>query len=83
MTEDRKPAPQYLIWSNEHRAWWRPKSCGYTIHVDAAGRYAHDEALEICRSAHDGWWPGSPPPEIPVLEDHAIVCVEANARYRK
>ena len=29
----------YLIWSNEHRAWWRPNAKGYTVHIKTAGRY--------------------------------------------
>lgn len=48
----------YLIWSNEHRAWWRPNSAGYTIHAEAAGRYPHDKALAICANARDGWQRG-------------------------
>jgi hypothetical protein len=66
----------YLIWSNEHRAWWRPNKCGYTVHLAVAGRYSHDEALRICRNARDGWMPGEPPPEIPVREDDATHCEE-------
>jgi hypothetical protein len=65
---------RYLIWSNEHRLWWRPNGCGYSRLLAEAGRYSHDEALRICRSARDGWRPGEPPPEIPVLEQDATHC---------
>ena len=34
-----------LIWSKEHGAYWRPGGCGYTTHVEAAGRYSLDDAL--------------------------------------
>lgn len=45
---------QWLIWSNEHRAWWRPNSMGYTIHRAAAGRYTWAEALDIVEGANSG-----------------------------
>jgi hypothetical protein len=41
----------WLIWSNEHRAWWRANSCGYTQLAVDAGRYTMDEAVKICRAA--------------------------------
>jgi hypothetical protein len=66
---------RYFIWSNEHRAWWRPARCGYTVHLGGAGEYSRDEAIEICRDAHDGWRDGDPPPEIPVLRNDAIICM--------
>jgi hypothetical protein len=58
----------YLIWSNEHVAWWRPGGLGYTHDPENAGRYERDEALAICRKA----LPGSPrgrPNDLPVPED--------------
>jgi hypothetical protein len=41
----------YLIWSNEHRAWWGPGERGYVQRLGDAGRYSRDVALEICRRA--------------------------------
>jgi len=41
----------YLIWSNEHRAWWGPDSRGYVRGVKQAGSYSRKEALAICRLA--------------------------------
>lgn len=58
----------YLVWSNEHGAWWRPNSQGYTKRVVNAGRYSREEAINIARDAHDGWREGSAPPEIAVAE---------------
>ena len=40
-----------LIWSNEHQAWWRAASCGYTIELLGAGLYEPAEADTIVRSA--------------------------------
>jgi len=63
-----------LIWSNLHRMWWRADSKGYARTVDEAGRYTHAEAIEICRSARDGWDTGTTPTEIPVrLVDIAVM----------
>lgn len=60
----------YLIWSNEHRAWWRPNSRGYTLDVDKAGRYSRKDAIgySMVRDQHGG----QPLPEIPVLEADII-----------
>ena len=63
---------QYLIWSNEHRAWWGPNSRGYTPSVHKAGRYDRDFALNICRNAN--FVPTSSPNEIIILEADALEC---------
>lgn len=42
---------QYLIWSNEHRAWWRADRFGYAPGLCNAGRYTREQALQICRDA--------------------------------
>lgn len=41
---------QYVIWSNEHQAWWRPRSIGYTRWLEDAGRYSESQAKEISQS---------------------------------
>ena len=64
----------YLIWSNEHRAWWRPKGDGYTRDLKAAGIYSRAEALDICKSSRDGWGAREIPAEIPVLLSDAQLC---------
>jgi hypothetical protein len=46
VTASREPV---LIWSGEHRAWWRPNSRGHTVCISAAGRYGLAEALAITR----------------------------------
>ena len=43
---------QWLVWSNEHRGWWKPQSAGYTKSRKQAGRYSLDEATEICVGAN-------------------------------
>jgi len=52
--EDGPTDPEYLIWSNEHAAWWGPDNRGYTKRVSEAGCYTHTEALRICASAMRG-----------------------------
>ena len=34
------------IWSQEHRAWWRPKYQGYTGDTSQAGIYTFQEAYD-------------------------------------
>lgn len=58
----------YLIWSNEHKAWWRPDSRGYTIDVAQAGRYERDDAIRIASGSRDGWFVGEVPAEIAISE---------------
>lgn len=70
----------YLIWSNQHRAWWRHKSAGYTTKVSSAGRYSHEEAIKICAGAHGGWNKDIPP-EIPVRLDDAAACYVLTPRH--
>lgn len=68
----------YLIWSNEHRAWWRAKSSGYTMHLEAAGHYTREEALAIC-NGRDGWCAHVTPDEIPVLASDVAECSAVHA----
>ena len=42
----------YIIWSEEHRGWWKPNRNGYTPKRDHAGHYDFDEAQEIVLSAN-------------------------------
>jgi hypothetical protein len=42
----------FLIWSEEHGAWWRPGRMGYTTSIREAGRYSLDEATEIVENAN-------------------------------
>lgn len=41
----------YLVWSNEHNAWWGPGRCGYSPGLIGAGKYSREQALKICRDA--------------------------------
>lgn len=43
---------EYVIWSIEHRAWWRPNSVGYCDTLSEAGRYAQGEAERIVARAN-------------------------------
>lgn len=75
----------YVIWSTEHRGWWRPARRGYTHHLAEAGAYSRDVALDICREANKRVWPPGEdqvrlPEEIMILLDDARALV---ARTRK
>mgnify|MGYP000882785802 CR=1 FL=1 len=61
---EREMDASWLVWSNEHEAWWGPNHRGYFTDVASAGRYTLKEANDICvragtvnRTRHD--------PEIP------------------
>jgi hypothetical protein len=70
---DVSEEPKYLIWSNEHRLWWRPDERGYCSLVKDAGRYSRADAIWIS-GMHDGWGPNGDKPEMPILEADAIEC---------
>ena len=33
-----------MIYSNEHKMWWKPNYCGYTRHQELAGVFDYEEA---------------------------------------
>ena len=41
-----------LIWSYEHRAWWKASRWGYTPDISLAGRFSPAEAGSICATRH-------------------------------
>ena len=45
---------EYLIWSNEHGAWWAPNGMGYTRVIEEAGRYSPGDAERIVGRATVG-----------------------------
>lgn len=45
----------YLIWSNEHHAWWRPDGSGYTRDPLKAGIFERHDALFTAWNCRDGW----------------------------
>jgi hypothetical protein len=71
----------YLVWSNEHHAWWRSNSQGYTTKVQVAGRYDRAEAIAISRGR--GWPATGIPDEVPVREIDAMECFAVSSAYRK
>lgn len=59
---------RWLIWSLEHRQWWRPNSHGYTPNRDEAGRYGFEEAKQIVVDANASIKPNKPPHEAMIPE---------------
>lgn len=64
---------KYLIWSNEHKAWWGENSRGYSNNIEYAGRYTSEEAVRICNGANYGWNENTNPEELPIAEEVAIL----------
>lgn len=60
---------EFLIWSHEHDAWWKPARRGYTDDVTDAGRYGEAEARGILEKSSYGWRKGSLPKEVIVPAD--------------
>lgn len=42
--------PEYVIWSNEHRAWWAPVERGYVQSLADAGKYSRQRAMQVAAS---------------------------------
>jgi len=57
----------YLIWSNEHGAWWRRWEQGYTLDLTLAGRYPKDRALAIVAAANIALAGDDEPNEVMVV----------------
>ena len=49
----------YLIWSEEHGAWWKANKTGYTRFIREAGRYSLEEAIDIVRQGNFCCKPGT------------------------
>ena len=65
--------PQFLIWSNEHKAWWGRYRSGYTNSPYNAGKYTKAEADEIVANACLGGIPVSDlAPEVAVPDFTAV-----------
>lgn len=67
-----EPEDNYLIWSNEHRAWWGWNHRGYTNRIAKAGRYSRVDALRICNGANYSWDENTNPDDLPILEKDAL-----------
>lgn len=57
-------APTWLVWSNEHRAWWAADEKGYSWSVEGAGRYTLEKAIEIAAERRVKRGLGINPPEM-------------------
>lgn len=47
-----KKFDKWLIWSNEHNAWWAPNHRGYVLDAKDAGRYTYEQAVKIVEDAN-------------------------------
>lgn len=80
--EPPPPRVDYVIWSNEHQAWWGPGKHGYTRYLTQAGHYSRAEAQLIAADARGGWDPGKPPPEIALPLRDALEAEQTTASRR-
>ena len=49
MPQNETTEANTVIWSGEHRAYWRPEACGYTQNVAKAGIWPYAEAERMTR----------------------------------
>jgi hypothetical protein len=59
----------WLIWSNEHRAYWRPDMIGYTKSWREAGRFSRKQAVVICDNPRTRMMEKDPPSETMIPEE--------------
>lgn len=43
---------EWLIWSIERTAWWKPNQNGYTPSREAAGRFSIEEACNVLKNSN-------------------------------
>lgn len=65
-------AEPYLVWSNEHHAWWGPNKSGYFYRIASAGRYTREDAVAISRGARGGRAFNENPSEVPIALTDAL-----------
>lgn len=71
---------EWLIWSNEHGAWWGPDQSGYYHHPIEAGRYTLERAKTLCKSRS---WEDRIPPETMIHIDAVVYGLPERTRtYR-
>lgn len=46
----------WLIWSNEHKAWWKAGKRGYTATLSQAARMTFEEACQILNESNKYRW---------------------------
>ena len=60
---------EWLIWSNEHGAWWAPGHRGYVKSREKAGRYSFEEACMIVEGANRSMSNDGVPNEAMILDE--------------
>lgn len=55
----------WVVWSNEHMAWWRPNRCGYCADIRGAGIYTEAEA-KACEPLRGEPAPNGKPAEVAI-----------------
>lgn len=74
---------RYVIWSREHKGWWRPGRRGYTPSLYDAGLYSKEEAMEICKDANMLWDGEGMPEEVAVPYAMMLASAPNGSRSRR
>jgi hypothetical protein len=69
----------YLIWSHQHRGWWRPAAWGYTGSLFEAGRFTQAAAdKELGWAEHREWLEDGRPHEVVITAPSLAEMTDVN-----
>lgn len=74
----------YYIWSFEHNGWWKRNNRGYTTNIRQAGKYAYNNAKQICDNANAYQPIDAPNEEMIHIDDHPrieVVSIGSDYEY--
>ena len=66
---------KFLIWSEEHHAWWKGTKQGYTRSIFDAGCFTQREACDIVKSGNAFLDPTCDPPLNEIAIEDPLDCI--------
>lgn len=77
----------WLVWSNEHKGWWRRDGNGYSQHVIDAKRFSYQEACAVVHQSNQHRWfclaePHETMVPITSLPDHPNTYAQSDSKWK-